>query len=65
MQAEVLNVSSGGMQLFIHDELKSGDAAGIQGAKTERLALLRYCSAAPGGYHLGLQFFCDHHSPER
>jgi hypothetical protein len=65
IEAEVLNVSSGGMQLFLHDPLKPGNTARVKGAKTERLALIRYCSEVPGGYHIGLQFFGDNRSPGR
>lgn len=65
VQAEVLNVSSGGMQVFLHDPLKPGNTARIKGAKTERLALIRYCSPVAGGYHIGLQFFGDNASGKR
>lgn len=65
VQAEVLNVSSGGMQLFLNDPLKPGNTARIKGAKTERLALIRYCSSVPGGYHVGLQFFGNNGSAKR
>jgi hypothetical protein len=65
LQAEVLNVSSGGMQLFSHDALKPGNTARIKGIKTERLALVRYCSPVPGGFHIGLQFFGDNTPPAR
>jgi hypothetical protein len=65
VQAEVLNVSSGGMQLFLHAALKPGHTARIKGAKTERLALIRYCSPVPGGYHIGLQFFGENGSARR
>jgi hypothetical protein len=65
LQAEVINVSSGGMQLFLHDPLKPGNTARIKGAKTERLALVRYCAPTPGGYRIGLQFFGDNRSAGR
>ncbi len=65
IQAEVMNVSSGGMQLFLPDPLKPGDTARIKGSKTERLALIRYCSAVPGGYHVGLQFFGENGAARR
>jgi hypothetical protein len=55
LQAEVINVSSGGMQFFLHVPLKPGNTARIKGAKRERLALVRYCSPVPGGYQVGLQ----------
>ena len=65
VQAEVINVSSGGMQIFLSDPLKPGNTARIKGAKTEHLALIRYCSPVPGGYHVGLQFFGDNHPQGR
>jgi len=63
--AEVLNVSAGGMQLFLYEALKQGNTARIKGSKTERLALIRYCSAVPGGYQVGLQFFGENGSAKR
>lgn len=65
VQAEVLNVSSGGMQIFLHNPLKPGNTARIKGAKTECIALIRYCTEVAGGYHVGLQFFGDNSSPAR
>lgn len=65
MQAQVLNISSGGMQLFLRTELKPGNTARIKGAKSERLALVRYCSPVRGGYHVGLQFFGEDRSAKR
>jgi hypothetical protein len=53
------------MQLFLHDPLKPGNTARVKGAKTERLALVRYCAPTPGGYRIGLQFFGDNRSAGR
>jgi hypothetical protein len=53
------------MQLFSHEALKPGNTARIKGAKTERLALILYCSPVSGGYRIGLQFFGDDRSPRR
>ena len=64
-QAEVPNVSSGRMQIFLHNPLKSGNSARIKGVKTERIALIRGCTEVAGGYHVGLQFFGDNAPPAR
>lgn len=65
IQAQVLNVSSGGMQLLVQVEMKPGNTARIKGAKTERLALIRYCTQVDNGYHVGLQFFGEDGSANR
>jgi hypothetical protein len=57
MRVEVLNVSSGGMQLFSTFSVPEGNLARISGTDTERLCLVRSCVATPGGYLMGLQFW--------
>jgi hypothetical protein len=54
---EVVNVSSGGMQLFSVEAVSEGCAARIRGAETECLCLIRYCAVVPGGHHVGLHFY--------
>jgi hypothetical protein len=57
IQVEVINVSSGGMQLFAASSAPEGCLARIGGADPELLCLVRCCVAAPGGYFMGLQFY--------
>lgn len=57
IEVEVVNVSSGGMQLFSVEAVSEGSAARVCGAETECLCLIRYCAGVPGGYRVGLQFY--------
>lgn len=57
MQVEVINVSAGGMQIFSVGAVLEGSQGRICGTDTEQLCFVRSCSAVPGGYFLGLQFF--------
>lgn len=65
LQARVLNISSGGMQLFMNEAIRPGNTARVKGAKSERLALVRYCSPVPHGFHVGLQFFGENQPATR
>lgn len=65
LEVEVVNVSSGGMQLFSTVELKEGLSARIMGTDLERLSLVRYCTRVVGGYRVGLQFFGDDRSERK
>lgn len=57
MHVEVINVSSGGMQLFAATSVPEGSSAKIFGADIERICFVRSCVAAPGGFFMGLQFY--------
>jgi hypothetical protein len=54
IEVEVVNISSGGMQLFSVEAVSEGSAARVCVAKTECMCLIRYCAAVPGGYCIGL-----------
>jgi hypothetical protein len=56
ISVEVVNVSSGGMQLFT-TSAPEGSLARIGGADTEMLCLVRCCVTASGGFFMGLQFY--------
>ena len=62
LEVEVLNVSSGGMQVFSAVALDEGASARVMGTEMERLSLVRYCTRIVGGYHIGIQFFGDDRS---
>ena len=57
LEVEVVNVSSGGMQLFSAQAVTEGCAARVCGAETESMCLIRCCAEVPGGYRIGLQFY--------
>lgn len=56
LSVEVLNVSSGGMQLFSDKPVRPGGVGRVKGNQTERQGLIRYCAETRGGYRIGLQF---------
>jgi hypothetical protein len=56
---EVLNVSSGGMQVYSTQEFTEGAAARINGSGSDFLCLIRYCMPTSEGFHIGLQFYSE------
>jgi hypothetical protein len=57
-----MNVSPNGMQLFAQQSTPTGCAARVCGVDSERLCLVHYCSAAAGGYRIGVQFYRENHT---
>lgn len=57
LQVEVLNVSSGGMQLFATQPASVGSAGRLYATETDRMCSIRYCRSAAGGYRIGIQFY--------
>lgn len=57
VQANVVNVSPGGMQLFATEPVIAGTTVRISGTGTVYLGVVRSCSDAPHGYRIGVQFF--------
>jgi hypothetical protein len=57
IQVEVLNVSSGGMQLFAAQPVSVDSSGRLYGTDTDRICFIRYCRSVPGGYRIGVQFY--------
>jgi hypothetical protein len=57
ISVEVLNVSSGGMQLFSVRPAGVGGTVRVSGSNVEYLGVVRHCSEVQGGFRIGVQLF--------
>jgi hypothetical protein len=57
IQAEVRNVSSGGLQLFAVQSLPAGNAVRVCGTDADYSGFVRHCHAVIGGHEIGVQFY--------
>lgn len=56
IQAEVVNISTGGLQLLCDRPVGAGETIRIVGENVEKLCRVRYCIKVAEGYRVGLQF---------
>lgn len=59
IQAEVRNVSPGGLRLFATQPLVTQTMVRIHGSDANYLGFVRHCDAVTGGYAVGVQFSGD------
>lgn len=57
ISVEVLDVSSGGMQLLSVRPANVGSTVRVSGSKVEYLGVVRHCSEVQGGFRIGVQLF--------
>lgn len=53
----VVNVSTGGMQVLSPQAMTAGIGVRISGMETDYVGVVRYCQETPNGYRLGIQLF--------
>lgn len=57
MQVDVVNVSTGGMQLLATQPVVAGTIVRISGTGTAYMGVVRYCNSTAHGYRVGVQLF--------
>jgi hypothetical protein len=57
VRVEVVNVSTGGMQVMSPRAMTAGAGVRVSGTETDYVGVVRYCREAPSGYRLGIQLF--------
>ncbi len=57
ISVEVVNVSTGGMQVISPQAMTAGAGVRVSGTETDYVGVVRYCRDALNGYRLGIQLF--------
>lgn len=61
IRVEVVNVSTGGIQVISPRPMTAGAGVRVSGTETDYAGVIRYCRKTPDGYRLGIQLFGVNH----